>query len=230
MEKKPVALDLNQFADILAKKLKKKIKRKRKKRFNVIDLTSQHAKISKTAYNKLNEQRQQLLEKKLMTVEERHRAGLLNSGDHTIDQRRIPYRQQVLYGTGSFNQLGDRFDAGISADKKIKDLETQLQEVILLDTPLKHSGIHIKKELRTPIHEEVPAIHINEEVPAMKKNGERWRRDERGRFRMRTDTAVELSPTYRKRLDDQRQLNLSEMFADEETGDARKDIRALSND
>ena len=55
---------------------------------------------------------------------------------------RTPYSQQTLYGAGNFNVAGDKFDAGIQADKKIKELEAKYH---------KEQGDAINRMLKNPI-------------------------------------------------------------------------------
>jgi len=39
---------------------------------------------------------------------------------------RTPYAQQTLYGAGNFNQAGDKFDAGIQAEKRVEGITQQI--------------------------------------------------------------------------------------------------------
>lgn len=53
----------------------------------------------------------------------------------------VPYRQQVLFGGGSFNQVGDRFDNTIAQNERIKLLEQDVADAKerLLHQPLQPS-------------------------------------------------------------------------------------------
>lgn len=70
----------------------------------------------------------------------------------------VPYRQQVLFGTGSFNQMGDRFDNTIAQNERIRVLEQDVADAKerLLHQPLQPT------EMNPPLGEPI-------NIPSLRK-------------------------------------------------------------
>ena len=83
----------------------------------------------------------------------------------------VPYRQQVLFGQGSFNQMGDRFDNTITQNERIKQLEQDVADAKerLLHQPLQPT------EMNPPMGDPINIPSLSKKPKTQKKYTRRFR-------------------------------------------------------
>jgi hypothetical protein len=78
---------------------------------------------------------------------------------------RTPYAQQTLYGSGNFNVAGDKFDAGIQAEKRVEGITQQISGIERMGA----KEIDQLKEQLTGVESELQVIMDKSTEPKMKK-------------------------------------------------------------
>ena len=119
MTKKGVFVDLNQLADVLTRQ-----KKKRRKRRKQVQQKNRFITTDLTAQN-----------------------AMISRHSYDLQHQPTPYRQQALYANGDLNRFGDRYDAGVSAEKGLKSLEEKgmkALEEIYTNSPLKVKSGDVK--------------------------------------------------------------------------------------
>jgi hypothetical protein len=83
---------------------------------------------------------------------------------------RTPYAQQTLYGAGNFNVAGDKFDAGIQAEKQVGQLKQEISGIEKNVEKQVETGKAVVADIRKQLDTELQLIMDKSTEPTAKRS------------------------------------------------------------